>query len=280
MLSLGGLLLSACGDSNVVAEVGKTPVTRADVTAFVQGQSRRDRIAPAGALDVLVTRSLLAEEARRSGIADEPEVQARLSAVRRELLAQALLERRLADATREDALRKRYDEDKASLARKQAHVRHILVRLPTDAPGQARARSRINELYARLQGGADFAQVARESSDDTVTAANGGDLGWVRDGQVDPAFFTEAAAIKAGETSKPFATVYGLHLVQAVEGVQVVTPTFDEVRGKLAAEARGEAEQQLLTELRERIPVKRHPERLPAAPPAGAVSGADAGDGK
>jgi len=280
-VSLGGLVLCACSDPNVVAEVGKTPITRADVTTYIQGHSTRARPAPTDALEALVGRTLLAEEARRSGIAEEPEVQARIEAARREVLAQVLRERRLAEATSEAVLRKRYEEGKEALGRKQVHVRHILVRLPSgaDAQAHARAQSRINALYAKLQGGADFQAVARESSEDTVSATRGGDLGPVQEGQVDPAFFAQASALKQGEVSKPFATAYGLHLIQAVEGVQVVTPTFEEVRGKLAAEARGEAEQKLLAELRERIPVKRHPERLPAATPAGRGPAVDAGEG-
>lgn len=278
-VALGAFLLGACGDPNVVADVGGTPLTRADVTLYMQGRSARERPSPSEALDALVGRALLAEEARRSGLAEVPEVQARIEAARREVLAQALLERRLTEATSDAALRKRYEDSKATLARKQVHVRHILVRVPTGADAQARAQSRIQELYAKLRGGADFAALARESSEDAVTAPKGGDLGPVLEGQVDPAFFAEAAALKRGETSKPFATAYGLHLIQAVEDVQVVTPTFDEVRGMLAAAARGEAEQRLQAELRERIPVKRHPERLPAATPAGRSPAADAGEG-
>jgi parvulin-like peptidyl-prolyl isomerase len=113
-----------------------------------------------------------------------------------------------------------------------------------------------------------------------VSGEKGGDLGVVEEGQVDATFFKEAAALKRGEVSRPFETSYGLHLVQAVEDVQVVTPGFEEVKGRLAAEARREAEARLLAELRESIRVETYPERLQAASAAGRGPGADAGEGK
>ncbi|HYO65097.1 MAG TPA: peptidylprolyl isomerase [Archangium sp.] len=281
-MSLGGLVLAGCGDAQVVAEVGKSEVRRADVELFRQDWSARERPAPAEALQAVVDRTLLAEAARREGLAEDEQVRARVAAAEREVLARALLEKRLAEATGEGELRKRYEAGKAALARAQVNVRHILVRLPgeADAQGRARARSRINELYARLRGGEDFEKVAREASEDRVSGEKGGALGVVEEGQVDASFFKEAAALKKGEVSRPFETSYGLHLVQAVEDVQVVTPGFDEVKGRLAAEARREAEGRVLAELRESIRAKTYPERLRAADAKGRAPGADAGEGR
>jgi parvulin-like peptidyl-prolyl isomerase len=278
-LALGWLVLTGCDDPKVVAEVGKREVTRADVTTFIASHSPRNRPTPSEALDTLVERSLLAEEARRSGLSEDPQLQARLAAAERELLAQALLDKRLAEATREEALRKRYDAHRAELTRREIHVRHILVRVPpgADAETQAKAQSRMNAVYARLLAGESFEKVASEASDDTMSAARGGDLGPVQEGQLDPSFFTEAAVLKAGERSKPFSSPYGLHLVEAVEDVKTVAPSFEDARGRLEVEARGEAQAQLLESLRKQIQVKTYPERLEAAPGAPTGAAVDGG---
>ncbi|ATB38885.1 hypothetical protein CYFUS_004322 [Cystobacter fuscus] len=273
------LALSGCGDTKVVAEVGRSKLRRADVEFFRQTWSPGARPSASEALGALVDQQLLAEEARREGLEKDEVVRARLAAVEREVLAHALREKRLAEAESEVALRERYARGREGLSRRQVHVRHLMVRLPPreGAQGLARARSRINGLYARLLGGESFEVVAREGSEDRVSAEKGGDLGLVEEGQVDASFFAEAVALKKGQLSKPFATSYGLHLVEAVEDVRVVTPGFDEVRGRLAAEARREAETRLLTELRENIAVQTYPERL-EVPAVGSGSATDAGE--
>jgi hypothetical protein len=279
-VGVGGL--SGCGDAKVVAEVGRGKVRQGEVELWRQEWSAGQRPTPREALEAVVERELLAEEARREGLEEEEGVRARLAAARREVLARALVEKRLEEATGEGELRKRYEAQKEALGRKQVHVRHILVRLPEegDAQGRARAHSRINELYARLRGGEAFEEVAREGSEDRVSGAKGGELGVVGEGQVDEAFFRAAQGLKQGEVSKPFETAYGLHLVQAVEEARVVVPSFEEVRGKLAAEARREEEGRVVEEARERHGVKLYPERLGAVSAGGRKPEADAGEGK
>jgi peptidyl-prolyl cis-trans isomerase C len=263
MFTGAALLLVACGDPQVVAEVGKQKVTRAQVAAYVDAQSARARPSPQEALDALVSRSLLAEQARREGLTDDEAVKARVAAAEREVLAQALLDKRLASEVTESALRKRYEASRDALSRRQVHVRQLFVKVAgSDEAARNQAWSRMNALQARLAGGEDFEKVAREASEDPVSAARGGDLGTVQEGQVDKSFFDEAVKLGRAERSRPFASLYGLHLVEAVEGARTVVPTFEESRGRLEAQARQDAQARLARELRETITVTTHPERL------------------
>jgi len=257
VLALG---LAACEDERAVARVGDTVLTRADVAHY--RQTRGGELE--AALDTLVDRALLAEGAERAGLLEDPAVAARVAEARREVLANAYLDQVAGKAGSEEALRQRYEAQKDSLARKQVNVAHLVVRLPPEADARARteARARINALYARVVGGEDFAAVAREASEDAVTGARGGELGPVQEGQVDPRFFSAVAELKQGEVSKPFETAFGLHVARALEAPRTVVPTFQEVRGQLAAQARLEAAKALEEELRASIKVTRHPERL------------------
>ncbi|MBJ6981272.1 peptidylprolyl isomerase [Luteimonas sp. MC1572] len=91
----------------------------------------------------------------------------------------------------------------------QYQARHILVR-SSDAAGKAR----IDTLRARIAGGADFATVAREDSEDRFTGDKGGDLGWFMQDQFGPDFGAQVAGLADGEVSAPFRTQAGWHVVQ------------------------------------------------------------------
>lgn len=94
----------------------------------------------------------------------------------------------------------------------QYQARHILIR---GQPGDdAAAKAKADSLRARIAGGADFAEVAREDSEDASTKANGGDLGWFTQDEFGPDFGGQVAALGDGDVSQPFRTQAGWHIVQ------------------------------------------------------------------
>jgi peptidyl-prolyl cis-trans isomerase SurA len=72
-------------------------------------------------------------------------------------------------------------------------------------------------VYKKLDNGDNFADLAREYSDDPGSAANGGDLGWVNPGDMVPAFDRMMNDINPGVLSKPFKSKFGWHILQVVE---------------------------------------------------------------
>ena len=98
----------------------------------------------------------------------------------------------------------------------QTHARHILLRT-NEVITDADAKQRLEQLRIRLEGGDDFAELARSHSTDTVSAANGGDLGWSNPGDLVPAFEEIMNSLETGSLSRPFQTEYGWHLVQVLE---------------------------------------------------------------
>ncbi len=213
------LALAGCGDKDLLAVVGKAKLHRADLAQFASTRSRAAGSPTPEALSALVDRALLAEGARRAGVHEDAAVQARLRAAEREILAEAFLEKELRSATDDGAIRKRYEESKESLARRQVHVAQIVLRAPSSADADAKraAMSKATDLYSKLRDGADFEKLAAANSEDAVTAGRGGDLGPLVEGRVDPHFFEEAAALKKGDFSKPFETPFGVHIVKALE---------------------------------------------------------------
>ncbi len=95
----------------------------------------------------------------------------------------------------------------------QFQARHILIRT-SDAVSDAQAKARIDTLRARIDGGADFATVATESSDDLSSRTQGGDLGWFVADAYGPEFGGQLPALQDGQVSAPFKTQAGWHMVQ------------------------------------------------------------------
>lgn len=98
----------------------------------------------------------------------------------------------------------------------QTHARHILIRT-NDLVNDDDAKARLEQLKQRLEGGDDFAALARAHSDDAVSAAKGGDLGWINPGDLDPQFEEVMTGLAPGKISAPFRTQFGWHLVQVLE---------------------------------------------------------------
>ena len=98
----------------------------------------------------------------------------------------------------------------------QYHARHILIRT-ADAKEDTATRAKLESLRARVAGGADFAQLASENSQDNMSKAKGGDLGWFGQDDYGPDFGTQVAGLSDGQVSAPFKTQAGWHIVQRLE---------------------------------------------------------------
>ena len=102
----------------------------------------------------------------------------------------------------------------------QYQARHILVRVD-GATSDAEAKAKIDTLRARIAGGADFAEVAKENSEDLLTKPSGGELGWFNADAYGADFGAQMAALQDGEVSAPFRTQAGWHIAQREESRQI-----------------------------------------------------------
>ncbi len=98
----------------------------------------------------------------------------------------------------------------------QVHAKHILIK-PSAVRTDGQAEKLANQLYQRLQDGEDFALLAKEYSEDPGSALQGGDLGWSNPNNYVPAFIDALKALKPGETSKPFKSSFGWHIVNKID---------------------------------------------------------------
>jgi len=145
----------------------------------------------------------------------------------------------------------------------QTHVRHILVRA-REGLSEAEARERLKKLRAQIESGADFAEVAKNNSEDS-SASKGGDLGWVAPGDTVPEFERVMNSLKDGEVSEPIQTPFGWHLVQVLgRRSDEMSPDRKRIAARQSIRARkaDEAYQDWLRQARDRAFVEnRYDER-------------------
>ena len=97
----------------------------------------------------------------------------------------------------------------------RVHARHLLIRV-REGTTEAAARTRIEELLHELERGADFAELAKRYSEDSH-ASQGGDMGWVAQGELMPELDAALFALKPGACSQPIQSRLGFHLIKVEE---------------------------------------------------------------
>ena len=128
----------------------------------------------------------------------------------------------------------------------QSKARHILIRTGENA-SDAEVKKRLEALRERIVNGEDFGSLARANSDDKVSAANGGELGWVNPGATVPQFEEVMNKLEPGQLSQPFQTPFGWHILEVQERRQL--DSTDQARLQKAKEAIRQRKAEEATEL-------------------------------
>ncbi|HEY0973658.1 MAG TPA: SurA N-terminal domain-containing protein [Solimonas sp.] len=153
-----------------------------------------------------------------------------------------------------DVLKVLYDAEKAArfTTLEERKARHILINFGAD---KSAAKAKAESLAAQLKGGADFATLARQNSDDSGSKADGGDLGWVRRGQMVGKFEEALFDLKPNVVSDPVETEFGWHLVRADEIRPSLIRPFEEpaVQAELVSLYQGRERQRNFQERLEKL---------------------------
>jgi parvulin-like peptidyl-prolyl isomerase len=149
------------------------------------------------------------------------------------------IEKQIAPETniKEEECRKFYETHRALFTQPlRFRASHIFLAAHAETPEEVvESKSKaIQTLAARLSRGEALAQLAAEVSEDEATKLRGGDLGYFSSARTDPEFFAEVAKLAAGQTSKPFRTHLGFHIVQITEVKAARPAAFEEVRAEIA----------------------------------------------
>ncbi|GGC74273.1 SurA N-terminal domain-containing protein [Marinobacter halophilus] len=130
----------------------------------------------------------------------------------------------------EEDLRAYYEERAEEYAREERRAAHILIE------SGAEADATLTAIQERLAAGESFADLAQEYSVDTVSAREGGDLGFAGRGVYDEAFENALFALDEGQISGPVETGFGVHLIRLDDVRRSDVPSFDELQAELRDE--------------------------------------------
>jgi peptidyl-prolyl cis-trans isomerase D len=157
----------------------------------------------------------------------------------------------------EAELKTYYEQNSARLAGlEERRASHILINVDKAAPAAERdaARAKAQALLAEVQKApAQFAELARKNSQDTGSAAKGGDLDFFGRGAMVKAFEDAAFALKKGETSGVVETEFGFHIIRLTDIKQPEQKSFESQRAKLEQEVRAQLAQRKFAEAAEQF---------------------------
>ena len=143
--------------------------------------------------------------------------------------------------TTEDKLKESYEKNKH-----QYHLAHILISVKSDSNpnglSDEDAKKKAEEILKKIKDGADFATLAKENSNDTANASNGGDLGWSskEDNSFVSEFSSAAYALSKDQVSDVVKTSFGYHIIKVLD---TKDSSFDELKTSLEEKAAEQAVQ-------------------------------------
>ena len=156
----------------------------------------------------------------------------------------------------ESDLQTYYKENASRLASGQEERRasHILVNAPKSMPAQEReaAKVKAQAIDEKVKANpASFAEVAKAESQDTGSAASGGDLGYFARGAMVPEFEQAAFGMQKGEISGVVESEFGFHIIQLTDVKQPELPSFASVREKIVNDLKDQQAQRKFAEVAE-----------------------------
>ena len=257
---LGGVL-AGCGGSSEekVATVGDQTITKAEFEAGFQNRAQNfasyevELEQRRQFLDELIDQKLLVIGAYKQGLDKSDDIQRLIEQQQGKFLLDQLYKQEIADKVEvtEKDLNAWYDN-----LGEEVHARHILLASEADAVA----------VKAELDGGADFAELARTRSTDPSAKSNAGDLSWFRWGIMVPGFQDSAFALEPNQISGPVKTEFGYHIIQLLERRPVDRQPFDQVKAGIEQQLRQQKTQarlrEFLTQVREKAELRLDMEML------------------
>ncbi|WP_456416137.1 peptidylprolyl isomerase [Thiolapillus sp.] len=233
--------------------------------ALQGGQNRLDsQQAQVQLLNQLVNTTLLAQQAKKTGVDKLPQVLAALKMADIQVLAEAQVNAFFEQSpVTDEEIKAAYDKKYTAQNLQEYKVRHILVKEEKEA----------QEIIDALSKGEDFAKLAREHSQDASKDA-GGELGWVGRSQVVKSFGDAMATLEKGKhSSTPVQTQFGWHVIDVVDIRTQEPPPLEQVKDQFKLQIRQQKLAQMVTELRKSAKIEV--EGAQTAPAAAAGKPAD-----
>jgi peptidyl-prolyl cis-trans isomerase C len=238
--------------NQVVARVNGADITRQEVVDSAvdlpeQIRSQIDMVFPQ-LLNRYIGLRLLGDKGRSENLAEDPEVKKLMSEYETQAIRQVYVTRYLDKQVTEEAIKARYEKKlQDNPPPEEVRAAHILMKTEDEAKA----------VIDQLKGGADFAALAKEKSEDKGSGANGGELGWFAKDVMVKEFADAAFAMQPDEFSEaPVKSQFGYHVIKVHERRTQPAPSLDSQREQIRAELSEESVQALVQTLRKEANVE------------------------
>jgi peptidyl-prolyl cis-trans isomerase C len=241
------LVLNACSKEDLVGKVNGKDVTRAEFNRYLELKHvpKDDTKRAETMLKDYMQREAYAALIEKSKDFDTKLIETELHEFKKQILISRYFENFLNKKVNEEAIKNYYNTHAEEFQREKIKVAHVLIRTNnkmSEAEVQA-ALTKAQEAYSMAKSGKLFADVAKQYSEDKVSAKNGGELGWLAKGAIDPIFSAKIFEAKAGDILEPFKTPFGFHVVLVEEDAKVEKTPFEKVKGDIRYRLRQQAKQ-------------------------------------
>lgn len=213
----------------VVATVGGVEILKSEIDLAVTGLDPQlanlpDAQKRVAALSSVIDIKLLAADASKEGLQDDATFKQRIAYLTDRELHNAYFKKHVVDAVTPDEVKARYEAEIAKIEpQDEVRARHILVKTEDEAKA----------VIADLDGGKDFAELAKEKSTDP-NKSEGGDLGFFGKGRMVPEFEAVAFTLEPGTyTKEPVKTQFGFHVIKVEEKRKQQPPALEQVEGQV-----------------------------------------------
>ena len=233
------------GEDEVLARIGDTKITRSDLQRIVgyydpekQKVLRENPTFQATVLQRIVQGMVMARKAKESGLDKQDNIKEQLELLTNDFLATEYVKKEVLDKLKapETDLKLYYDTHKEEFSTPELiKVRQIFVKVDASANEKQKteAKQKAEGILRKIKDGEDFGKLATEFSDDTLSKAKGGDMGYISKGKIMPEFENVAFALKPGEVSEVVTTGLGYHILKVDEKKEAVLEPFEKIKDKV-----------------------------------------------
>lgn len=241
------VFLISCNKDEMVGEVNGRGITRVEFNHFLAFKNipQDDKKRVDMMLKDYMQREAFTSLIERSEMFDAALIETEVNEFRKQLVISRYFEEYLKTKVNEEAIKNYYNTRPDDYQHEKIKVAHILIRTHSkmsEAEQQA-ALTRAQEAYSKARAGQLFSDVAKQYSEDTVSSRQGGELGWLSKGAIDPVFSARVFETDAGEITVPFKSSFGFHVVKILEGSQIIKIPFEKVKGDIRYRLRQQAKQ-------------------------------------
>jgi hypothetical protein len=271
-IALAAILIYSCGGKTenagssdkevdtILAKVGDEVLTYEELQYQFPAEVR-DQLRGADlqeAVETWINTMILAQAGHKMGLAKDPSVQAVIDFRTADAIARRVLEIEIEGRSQvsQADIDSVYNAKRDSFVVEEDRYRASLIIVET--------KDEADAIFNRIKKGDDFAKLAADYSADRQSAANGGDIGYYGETQIDTTFARAIKHLKVGEVSPPVKTGYGYHLIKLTD-VQKAGANIDSVEVKnrisemLSSERQGQAFGKYLDSLRTEANIERYP---------------------